>query len=237
MSDPDRIKKLFEDLNSQPPPIAAKPKGRGKHKTATATSEKPPLPPPGEAEGVDTHQLTVTTWAKKRIFLNEPGIENAISQIRSLPGPEETLHSLMGGDFHGFDFIPTIQRLADAPLRGLHIATLGFNQKNNLQLCRMMDEGQIEGPVTVLASMYFAQSDPNVFAKARDELEARGSRLASSRNHAKIIAAQAGDAFIVVETSANLRSCNSLEQFTVTNSEPLYRFHTGWIDRITANHV
>lgn len=238
MSKPTDIAAILAALNQTSAPEPAEPKGKGQHKSNVASSEKPKLPPPGEASGIDTRTLGITTWQKKRILMNEPGIENAIAQIETLPEPESTFHSIMGGDFHGFDMIPTIQRLAGKPLRGLRIATLGFNQKNNLQLCRMMDEGLIEGPVTVLASMFFAQSDPRVFAAAKAELEARGSILASTRNHAKIIATEteaAGKpAWIVIETSANLRSCNSLEHFSIANSQPLYWFHRGWIEQIAA---
>lgn len=240
MTPGDDINAFLASLGQPEPPAPkepAAPKGKGQHKTSKATSEMEKLPPPGEASGLNTQTLGVTTWQKKRILMNEPGIENAIAQINRLPEPESTFHSIMGGDFHGFDMIPTIQRLSGKPLAGLRIATLGFNQKNNLQLCQMMDTGLIDGPVTILASMYFAQSDPRVFAAAKQELETRGSLLVSSRNHAKIIACQTGDDFIVIETSANLRSCNSLEQFTIANSEPLYRFHTGWIDQIAATHA
>jgi hypothetical protein len=34
------------------------------------------------------------------------------------------------------------------------------------------------------------------------------------------------------ETSANLRSCNNLEQFSLTNSRPLFNFHKSWIGRM-----
>lgn len=231
MNDPNDVANFLAGLNNQPPPPPEPKRGKG-GKNQTATSEKPKLPPPGEASGLDTQNLSVRTWQKKRILMNEPGIENAIAQIKELPQPEWSFHSIMGGDFHGFDMIPTIQRLAGKPLQDLRIATLGFNQRNNLQLCRMIDEGLVTGPVTIVASMYFAQSDPRVFAAAKAELEARGSTLANTRNHAKIIACQAGDDFYVIETSANLRSCNSLEQFTIANSEPLYRFHRQWIEAI-----
>lgn len=224
------INDFLNSLNQAPQPPA--PTGPGKHRTSKPNTETGKQPPPGEASGINTRNLGITTWAKKRILMNEPGIENAIAQIKALPEPEQSFHSIMGGDFHGFDMIPTIQRLSEGTIKNLRIATLGFNQKNNLQLCRMIDEEQIAGPVVILASMYFAQSDPRVFSQAKAEIEARGGTMASSRNHAKIIACETAKGFIVIETSANLRSCNSLEHFTITNSEPLYHFHRGWIEQI-----
>lgn len=234
---PPEADPFLEKLKAKPAPEPTAAKSRV---TAAKKAAKEKRKPPGEEAGLDTQSLTVTTWEKKRIFYNNPGIEACMRQLIDLPEPESTIHGIMGGDYHGFDFIPTLQRIANSPLTDLRVATLGFNQKNNLQLCRMIDEGKIAGPVTMVASMYFAQNDPQVFSKAKAELEQRGSTLANTRNHAKIIACLidredgAQDA-IVVETSANLRSCNSLEHFTIANSRPLYDFHKAWIDDVASN--
>ena len=67
---------------------------------------------------------------------------------------------------------------------------------------------------------------------AEAQLQARGATLTSSRNHAKVIGlAFERDAY-VVEGSANMRSCNNLEQFTLTNDPELFEFHRRWIQSI-----
>jgi len=202
-----------------------------------AVREVEAMKPPGEASGLDTGSMECRTWEKKRIMLNEPGIANAVAQIKRLPEPGESYHSIMGGDFHGFDIIPSIQRLAERPLADMRIATYSFSLKNILQLCKMIDTGLITGHVEMVVSLFFAKTDGNVFAKCKAEIEARGGKLAITRNHAKVIGCQLGDTanFIVCETSANLRSCLSLEQFTLVNSRELYDFHRGWIEQIAAN--
>ena len=55
-----------------------------------------------------------------------------------------------------------------------------------------------------------------------------------SMNHSKILLFDFPTAAFVVESSANLRSCNNLEQFCLTQSRPLLEFHRQWISRMLA---
>ena len=82
---------------------------------------------------------------------------------------------------------------------------------------------------------YFAASDAQTYLYARQELTSRGARIAATRNHSKIILLAIGSDRYVVESSANLRSCNNVEQFTLTHSPALYDFHRAWIERIHAH--
>jgi DNA-binding transcriptional regulator YiaG len=237
------INEFLKSLNAQPPPPPPGTKRPKSHQQTqadelAAVREVEAMKPPGEASELDTRSMECRTWEKKRIMLNEPGIANAVAQIKTLPEPGESYHAIMGGDFHGFDIIPSIQRLAAVPLMDMRIATYSFSLKNILQMCKMIDTGLIAGsPVELVVSIFFAKTDGNVFAKCKAEIEARGGKLAITRNHAKVIGCQLGDTenFIVCETSANLRSCLSLEQFTLVNSRELYHFHRKWIEHIASN--
>jgi hypothetical protein len=241
MTDPLDINAFLQGLGATPAP-ADQPRQSAasrKQQEREAVAEIEKRKAPGEDSGLNTGAMQCRTWEKKRITLNEPGIRNAVGQIERLPEPGESFHSIMGGDFHGFDIIPAMQRLAGAPLAELRIATYSFSLKNILQMAKMIDTGLIEGPVTLVVSLFFAKTDGNVFAKSVAEVTQRGGTLAITRNHAKVIGCQIGetDDFIVCETSANLRSCLSLEQFTLTNSRELYEFHRGWIEHIAANNT
>jgi hypothetical protein len=57
-----------------------------------------------------------------------------------------------------------------------------------------------------------------------------GFRIAALRTHAKLLLIATGEARIVVESSANLRSCHNVEQATVFNDAELFDFHRKWID-------
>lgn len=137
----------------------------------------------------------------------------------------------MGGDYHGFDLVIAVHELAAARIDELHLATLGFNRHNISHLCAMIDADAV-GPVHLLCSEYFSSADFETYGFARAELSRRGCRCLAARNHAKILLFAIGSARYVIESSANLRSCNNLEQFALHQSPTLYAFHRAWIERV-----
>ena len=63
-----------------------------------------------------------------------------------------------------------------------------------------------------------------------EALTTRGHQIAAIRCHAKILLMELTDGrCFVVESSANLRSCRNIEQFTMTHDEDLLRFHQAWM--------
>jgi hypothetical protein len=88
--------------------------------------------------------------------------------------------------------------------------------------------GQVEKAV-ILCSDYFKNADRSVYLYTEKEIARRGGSVTSARNHSKIILARTDAGSFAVESSANLRSCNNLEQFALTNSRGLYDFHARWI--------
>ena len=53
--------------------------------------------------------------------------------------------------------------------------------------------------------------------------------------HAKILLIELTDGrSYVVESSANLRSCSSIEQIVMTHDRPLFDFHHQWLDELLA---
>lgn len=56
-------------------------------------------------------------------------------------------------------------------------------------------------------------------------------RLAAARRHAKTTLFEVDDGRkYVIESSANLRSCQSVEQFMIAQDAELYDFHEAWIN-------
>jgi hypothetical protein len=188
---------------------------------------------PAETVQLDTSDLILRSRAKYRQMVDLSKVANAVSQIRSLPKDRGTLHAIMGGDFNGWDLIPAIHRLAKRPIRELIITTLGFNHKNIDQLCAMIDAKEARN-VSILCSHYFQKADPDVYQEAHERLTKRNQRIAATRNHSKIILIDAGVGSYVVESSANLRTCNNIEQFALTRCRRLYKFHRAWIKKLLA---
>jgi hypothetical protein len=197
---------------------------------AAPAKDKPPRP--GEAAGIGFRQR-VTTTVERRRFYDLRNVENAIALIQPLPKRRETVHAIMGGDFAAWDLVPAILGIAGKPARALYVATLGFNEKNNTHLCQLMAAGDIQA-ATVLCSDYFAKADAKTYADAKARLAKVGGVLNSTRNHAKILALDLGADAFVVEASANLRSCNNLEQIAISNDRALFDFHRTWISSVTS---
>lgn len=174
----------------------------------------------------------IRTRVSKRTLKDLRSVSAAVETIDRLPDRDEAIHALMGGDFHGFSLVPAVLRLAEPEaIEELIVATLGFNAKNAAELLELMDSGKILRVVFV-CSHYFQKSCPREFEALRAGLEARGMQITATRSHAKILGIRlSGGRCIVVESSANLRSCRNVEQFMMTESPDLFRFHAEWITK------
>lgn len=191
----------------------------------------PPTEPAKPEELVSAH--IVRRDVSKRTARDFREIAAAAKLIDRLPEREESVHALMRGDFNGWDLVPAVLRLAaPATIAELCVATLGFNFRNAGELLGMLDKGDV-GRVLFVCSCYFEKSCPKEFAALRDGLVARQQGIVAIRSHAKILALRlTDDRCIVVETSANLRSCHNIEQLCMTESPALYAFHREWINEV-----
>lgn len=192
-------------------------------------------PTAGDETGVG-HRASVTTRAAKRYCYDLSASKKALEHVLKLPEPDETLHCLMGGDYRAFDVLLAVAERAGEPMRSLTVTTLGFNRHNIAHLCQMIRSGAV-ADVQLLCSEYMQNVDSDLYGFARGELERAGAILRAARNHSKILCMDFGSRAFVVESSANLRSCNNLEQFTLTHSRELYDFHRTWIRSVIASQT
>jgi hypothetical protein len=189
----------------------------------------------GDLTGAGSRQRILTKAARRR-FYDLSRVPNAVALLGELPKPGETVHAIMGGDFNAWDLVPAVLGMLAGQTIDLTITTLGFNLANNGNLCDLVEAGRIR-KASIVCSDFFAKADPEVFQVAREKLQARGQRILATRNHSKLllIATTTGPRrHFVIEGSANLRSCNNLEQIAVTNHRGLYQFHAAWIERLFA---
>lgn len=190
--------------------------------------------------GLNTQALRHKRRVDNRRLLDLSRAANAIKQIGELPAAGESVHCIMGGDFHGFDLVPAILQMTGGKLSELYLTTLGFNQANVDRLCGLIAGVRVMPcGVRIVCSDYFKGADRTVYLYTKREIEKRGGQVISARNHTKIILAKAVPryntrqaAYYVVESSANLRSCNNIEQFCLSNDRELYEFHRKWINQL-----
>jgi hypothetical protein len=171
----------------------------------------------------------------RRTFQNLLKVKAAEALVDRLPGPGETIHMVVAGDFRTWDLVPAMLSLKrPAPIAELYLATLSYNRDNLNSLVDLLDDGKI-GAATLITSVYDRANDPERFNHAKAELSARGQRLLAMRNHCKLILAAFDDGTrYVSESSANLRSHSTTEQIALTQDAGLYAFHRDWMEEAIA---
>ena len=169
----------------------------------------------------------------KAVLLDARRLNNAIEHIGRLPEPGEAFHLVTAGRYSLWDLIKATLHLgAPATIRYLGIATLGFSRQNLEELLALLDGGQI-GKVDFLFSGYFKSGQREICERLAHELTARGQHVVAMLTHAKVVLLELPDGrTFTVESSANLRSCSSIEQITMTHDLELFAFHRKWITDI-----
>lgn len=157
-------------------------------------------------------------------------LENAARLIERIPKLGQTLHMICNWNFGSWDIVPAILKLTGSRIVRLDVATLGFNRANVAEMAALMESGKI-AELWLLCSCFFRSTSSAEFDCLVDAMRGRNARYAAIRNHAKLllIALENGER-LTVETSANLRSCKNIEQYTITNDPALLEFHRAWIE-------
>jgi hypothetical protein len=157
----------------------------------------------------------------------------ATEHVDQLPAAGEAIHGVMAPNYDAWMLLTAISDLAaPATIRHLTAATLGFSRKHGRELLEALDSGRI-GSALLVVSHYFKSVDPTIFQEIEQGLSARGQRAVVLRSHCKLLLAKLTDGRqIVVETSANLRTSNNVEQWTMSDSRELLEFHQAWIDEL-----
>jgi hypothetical protein len=152
-----------------------------------------------------------------------------------LPGPGESVHTLMTGFY---DLMHVIVRLLDrlGPCPSLRIATLSYNARNLAELSRLIEAGRV-GTVSLLCSAFFRDHNKDLFQRTREALAGAGGRVAAARNHCKVVCLRypPGER-LVLEGSANLRTNRNREQLTLVRGDTLHDWHCSWIDEVIGRH-
>jgi hypothetical protein len=146
-------------------------------------------------------------------------------QLDALPTEGETVHLVLHG---AVPLSAVVWHVVDQnPPSALTISTLGFSRAFVAELIDRMRTSRIT-EVVLVCSNYFSRADAVEYQEARKLLAPWPCRLTDARTHAKI--AVFGP--FSLEGSANLRSCRSVENVSVTHDANLARFHTEWIHQL-----
>ena len=171
--------------------------------------------------------------------VRRPADVRAAADLLSGPDllPGHALHAVTAGRI---DMTAVMRALAQryGRIESARIATLSLGRANTDELLALTADGLL-GPSSLLASAYFRDMEPDLWADARDRLRADGHRVAACRTHRKVIAlAFDSGTRLAIEGSANLRSNGSArEQFMIAHDAGLHDFHAAWIDAMVTRHA
>ncbi len=165
-------------------------------------------------------------------------LKRAAEVIPHLPGPGESLHTLLTGFFDFALVLTCVLRSRSVPCESLRVATLSFSKRNVQELCGWLDEGLVRRLV-LLASNFMAESNAAVYQGAVAELAGqRGQTVTSARCHAKVATLAFADGLrLSFEGSANLSTNRNLENLCVVNDPGLHDWHAAWIDQKVNEHA
>jgi len=178
------------------------------------------------------HATANTDWKKRRGVRKFIKPENARQILDYLPEPGDCTHAVVRGDFVLCEIVPAI--IGNTPTELVAIATLGMSKANAIQLADLRSRGLIR-QLQILVSHYFAGVDKTgTFADVCQILGADAPKVC--RNHSKIILIQQPGRDFVIAGSANLRSSDNIEQFSIWNDAEVFAFHRAWMDEIHGQH-
>lgn len=159
--------------------------------------------------------------------------ENADAIINLIPADEsQTLHAITCGDFI---FCNLITRLVErhGPPPKLTVCTLSLSLKNCESLAAMMT-AHPDLIFHLVLSHYFQSTNKEIFIsleKLVAETFPDRCTVTVGRSHCKITILEYEQP-IIIETSANLRSSNNLEQLVISRGRELADFHLEWIEEL-----
>ncbi len=169
----------------------------------------------------------------RRVLLDARRLAKAVEHIGRLPEAGEAFHLVTRGAYSLWHVVKAALQLgAPATIAYLGVATLGFSRSNLEELLAVLDNATI-GKVDFLYSVYFKSNEREICQRLAHELATRGHRVVACLQHAKVVLIEMTDGrTFAVESSANLRSCASIENITIHHDRALFDFHRTWIDEM-----
>lgn len=141
---------------------------------------------------------------------------------------------LINGAFIFGDFLEAFIVEKNIKVKKMVISTLSLSQ-NNIDSLKILLEKEYVDDLTLIVSDYFFSHERNGLIKyAYDMLDIDNKfQLAVTKTHTKICYFETlGEKKIVTHGSANLRSSDNIEQFTIEINESLYDFYDDFYSQI-----
>lgn len=175
-------------------------------------------------------------FSKKPIIVDYKNAQDLARSIRLFPG--EQIHGLVRGDFIFGDFIEALLFEKDAVAKNVFISTLSLSQNNIDSFRHLMDKGLIENLTLMVSNYFYSHEKHQIIRYMLGELDIDNRfQCLVCRNHTKITLLEIENIRLVITGSSNLRSSQSIEQYSIHESPELFDFYKKFFDEHAGNAI
>lgn len=186
-----------------------------------------------------TEEEHETRYTRPKLFraAQESNIkyDNALALAKELRlEPGGRANAIVAGNFIFGDFLEAYIVEHNIRIRKMTISTLSMSQENVDSLANLLNGGYVDQLNLIISHYFFSHERQALIPYIYQNLDINNQfQLAVSGTHAKtVIFDTLGGKKIVIHGSANLRSSNNLEQFTIEDNPELFDFYDDYQDRI-----
>lgn len=183
---------------------------------------------------------TETRYIKPRLAKRRPVRANYADELidRITLEPGDCNYALVSGQFVFGDFVTRLIERKNAHVLKMHIATLSMSEENIMNLASLIQGDYIDRLDLLISAYFYAHERNNMIPMIYQHLDHDNKfQLAVVSIHAKIVLLQTeGGKYITIHGSANLRSCDNVEQVSIDVDKDLYDFNAVFLDSVTERY-
>lgn len=154
--------------------------------------------------------------------------KNAVALAQDL-APEKGMRVfvMLDGSFIAGDFIEAFITEHNLHVKRLVIYTLSLSENNVDSLANLLDGDYVDALDLIVSDYFYSHERRNLVQYLYQQLDKKDTfQLAAAATHCKLTLIETHEGLkIVIHGSANLRSSNNIEHFTIEENEVLYDFN------------
>lgn len=145
--------------------------------------------------------------------------------------------AIVDGTFIFGDFIEAFVTMHNVFCEKMIISTLSLSQNNVDSLVNLIRGGYIGELQLIVSAYFYSHERHNLIPYIYEQLDNGLFQLAVARVHTKTCQILTkGGKKIVMHGSANMRSSQNIEQFTIEENKPLYDFYEAYFEELLDKH-
>jgi hypothetical protein len=171
----------------------------------------------------------ITRYIKPKIYKLDAKIDynnakDIVKELKLFPG--EQMHYIVSGNFIFGDFIEALLVEKNVICEYMYLSSLSLSQNNIDSIAGLMQGGYIDKITIMLSNYFYSHEKYQLMPYLLENLDIDNRlKLLIIRNHTKICLMKISNIFLTIVGSSNLRSSNSIEQFTIQESQELFEFY------------